>query len=88
MKARKRDFRFPDWPRWMDVKTAAAYTCFSESKIYEMIAEGILPVTRPPQKNGRPGHPRIDRHDIDRLMMAHRLDVNEQIQKLLKNLEA
>ena len=67
---------FPDWPRWMDVKTAARYTCFSPSKIRELIADGILPISRIPQANGRPGHPRIDRNDLDRLLESHKIEAN------------
>jgi hypothetical protein len=69
------------WPRWMSKRMAALYTSYSEKQIDRLIANGSLPFIKLRMNNQKRGcQLRIDRKDLDRLMMENKKDF-QQIKK-------
>lgn len=66
-----------DWPRWMSLKVAAAYTSFSSRQIERFVLNGDLSFTRI-----RNGHKRLDRLEIDRLFEKNKVNLQSVIGKV------
>jgi len=58
--------------RWLEVWEAGRYSGLSEGTLRRFIRDGVLPVSKP---GGKPkSRIRIDRHDLDALMAAGRVE--------------
>jgi hypothetical protein len=75
------------WPRWMSKRMAALYTSYSEKQIDRLIASGSLPFIKLRMNHQKRGcQLRIDRRDLDRLMMEHKKDLQQIKRRILSDI--
>ena len=63
--------------RWLTVEKAGEYIGYSRYKIYKLLRKGLLPVAR---VDG--GGARIDREDLDRLMLSNKISSRQVLRGL------
>lgn len=69
--------------RWLTIQEAGEYIGYSRYKIYQLINSGVLPVSRAGEK----ANSRIDREDLDRLMLENKIDTNKIVKERLECLK-
>jgi len=63
--------------RWLTIKQAGEYLSYSRYKIYKLIKKGIIPVSKIDN-----GHTRIDRDDLDKLMLLNKIEPTKEVKRL------
>ena len=70
--------------RWLNIREAGEYIGYSRDKIYRLIRQGLLPVSRATSDS----YIRIDREDLDSLMLQNKIKPNEIVKERLECLKS
>ncbi|HEY0087732.1 MAG: hypothetical protein A2Y94_02065 [Caldithrix sp. RBG_13_44_9] len=76
----KKEIIIFEWGRWLGLRQASLYCDSSPTQLRRYIKSGLLNISRI-----RGGHPKVDRHELDKLYERHKFNYKTNEKRLMES---